>query len=170
MARSIPAGTGTKGSASSPFPGPACWKPWPLRPRCGKSCGTGRCCKGNRLGWVLFEVGAEGATCWGKRGTEKHQWQVRALARLSAWQDWTQGWKGQPARGLGRDGQGMARDRLHCRARREHRAAPTSPKQLWRDPWLKSLHRVAGEISGFLSPGSTARPAPTECAACGWGG
>lgn len=36
--------------------------PWP---RCGKSRGTGWCCKGNGLGWVLFGVGAEGAACWG---------------------------------------------------------------------------------------------------------
>lgn len=77
---SIPAGAGTKGSASLPFPGPACWKPRPLRPHCGKSRGTGRWLKGNWLGWVFFEVGAEGAVCRGKWGVEKCGWEVQALA------------------------------------------------------------------------------------------
>lgn len=67
------------------------------------------------MGWVFFGVGAEGAACWGKRCAEKRQWKVRALAWLSARQEQSRGWKGQPPpRGLGGGGQGMARDRGCC--------------------------------------------------------
>lgn len=47
------------------------WKLRPLRPRCGKSRGRGRCCEGNRLGWVLFGVGVGSAACRGKQDEEQ---------------------------------------------------------------------------------------------------
>lgn len=66
MARSISAGTGTEASASSPFletPAPAA----PLR----EEPWEGRCCEGNRLGWVLFGVGVGSAACRGKQDEEQ---------------------------------------------------------------------------------------------------
>lgn len=72
VAQSIPASAGTKDFASSLFPGPVCWKSFTCY---WKSCRAGWCCKGNQLGWVLFEAEVVGAACWGKQDTEKHQWQ-----------------------------------------------------------------------------------------------
>lgn len=61
MARSIPAGTGTRALLLR-----CSWKLQHLQPR-----GRGWCCEENRLGLVLFGIGVESATCWGKEDEEQ---------------------------------------------------------------------------------------------------